>query len=446
MDTAYTSFSVAGINALPRFGEQFQSIFKEEVKPKSETIALYVHIPYCKTICQFCMLRKGAKATDEIPGLFIKSLINEFGLYRELLQNCKISTIYFGGGTPSMLSAFQFEEVLLALDKIFVFADDIEITFEGEATSLQKTDLLIALKRNHVRRISFGLQTFDENIRRLLGRTDCIGDLFKLRQQLDSLGFEEVNVDYIYNLPGTDVGFIEKDLLALKSFSPDSFDCHPLKYVSCSGFMLKEIVQNRMSVPNAEMRIAMFNTIREWAINNQFSEQFADQYSRIPGDNSNVYMKHLYGLNGGEYIGFGPGARSHYGDFGFSNNQNIDQYSTQIHGRVKPIAKSVHAPLSDNYITCFPKRNSRIYLDDIERSTDPAYFIEKLNCLSDRGYIEITNNGYSLTYLGLSWYQNIQEELLSKKQLLNHRATIKERANKLNNFDGYFDDLGMTLQ
>jgi len=446
MSDKYKFFSISGINALPRFSQNNSDDQNSEIiRPKSSKVSLYIHIPFCKTICRFCMLRRGAKSVNAIPDSFIDVLISESKLYQKTLNETKIDSIYFGGGTPSMLNYRQFEKILTELKKILNLNHDIEITFEGEPNSLNNYDLLKSLKENNVQRVSFGLQTFDEKIREFLGRTDKIAEIYELREKLQKLQFKEVNVDYLYNLPGTDIEFIKKDLTKLKKFSPDSIDFHPLKYISCSKFMLREIVNNQIVVPSSKLRIQMFKTIRSWCFDNNYNEQFADQYSRFGLDNSNKYMKHLYGLEGGEYIGLGPGARSHYGDYGFSNIQNLHDYISQTKSGLKPIDRITHAPLNDNYITCFPKRNDKLFQADINKTSNPPYFNQKINYLILLDYVVKKEGAFSLTKEGLNWYQNIQEDLLSENQKTNHIESILKRKTKLEEFNGYFDTLGGVL-
>lgn len=441
----FDDFSLSGINALPRFGEVRDAGLATDFQPVSEEIAVYVHIPYCKHICQFCMLRRGARAVGAIPDAFIKQLIAEFSFYRGKLEGRKISTIYFGGGTPSMLSPLQFETIFRAIKTNFHVSTGTEITFEGEAGSLKNLDLLNALSANDVSRISFGVQTFDQSLRDLLGRTDSIADLYTLGERLYTLKFKEINVDYIYNLPNMSLKGLEADIDQLKALNPISIDCHPLKYISCSGFMLQQIVDQNMTVPTAELRIEMFDLLRNWMFSNDFKEQFVDQYSKQELRGTSIYMQHLYGLRGGEYIGFGPGARSHYGDHGYSNVQGIDNYVKLVNEGSKPIEKIVRASLADNYVTCFPKRNLTLCHSTIGLTGSPGYFYDKLKELVALGYVTEIQAGYQLTRSGLQWYQNLQEYLLSADQHDRHQQTVRHRITKLSKFGDYFKNLNSEL-
>jgi oxygen-independent coproporphyrinogen-3 oxidase len=442
----FDKFSISGINALPRFGvNNNTAIDISGIRPIAKNISLYIHIPFCKSICHFCMLRRGAKAVNEVPQFYIDYIIKDIELHKINFEGCKINAVYFGGGTPSMLNSKQLEKILYAVYENFTVSPNVEITFEGEPQSLSNTDLLSSLKNNGVERVSFGLQTFNSELRAILGRTDTIKDVENLFSILSSYSFKEINIDYLYNLPDTNVSFLEEEFLLIKNLNPTSIDCHPLKYISCSGFMLQNIVSKRMSIPDSTLRIEMFNFIRQYLLNNRFKEQFVDQYSIYEKSETNQYMRNLYGLDGGEYLGIGPGSRSHYGNIGFTKNQNIDSYISTIQGDNFPIERITNASLIDNYITCFPKRNDKLFLTEINNSSNSKYFITQLQKLNNGGYIAFEENYYTLTSLGLSWYQNLQEILLSPTQRNNHLESVEHRRKKIDKHGSYFENLGAVL-
>ncbi|MDB5006272.1 MAG: hypothetical protein JWP45_665 [Mucilaginibacter sp.] len=442
----FSKFSISGVNALPRFGSSSldESIIRG-LKPISKSIALYIHIPFCKSICHFCMLRRGAKAVKDVPVEYIESLFKDLNFHRDHLEDIVINSIYFGGGTASMLSPLQFELILSAIKSVYTVSDNVEITFEGEPASLNNRDLLSCLKSNGVRRISFGLQTFNSELRNLLGRTDTIDEISELFNKLTAYNFKEVNVDYLYNLPNTNTDFILCELNQLIQFKPSSIDFHPLKYISCSKQMLRNIVEKCFSIPNAVTRLEMFNGIRKWIMSKGFVEQFVDQYSIYKNSETNQYMRNLYGLDGGEYLGIGPGSRSHFGNVGFSKLQSIDNYIASLSQQISPIEKSVSAPLIDNYVTCFPKRNDSLSIETLKLTSDPTYYFGKLRELEEQNYVEVIESGYVLTSLGLSWYQNLQEVLLSPGQRIKHRESIPDRISKFAQFNNYFENIGEFL-
>lgn len=439
----YERFSRVGINALPRFGTGSAAALAHGVEPLSPSIGLYVHIPFCRSLCRFCMLRRGSSARRNVPEVFIDALEAEIRLAQPITQDVKVGALYFGGGTPSLLSAAQVERLMGALRHSFIFENTLEITFEGEATSLCDTSLLMCLRDNGVQRVSFGLQTFDEDLRRLLGRFDTVADLYRLREALERISIPEINVDYLYCLPGTEIEFVTAELAKLHSYSVSSVDCHPLKYASCSRHMLNTIKVEGRRVPNAALRIAFFELIRESMLSAGFAEQFVDQYTRNAPATTNRYMRYLYGLDGGEYLGLGPGARSHFGDYGFQNVTDYAEYQRLLSTGVRPVSKSVHAPLSDNFVCCFPKRNDILSEDQVNGAASNEYLRGRLDHLRDGGFVELSGEGYSMTPQGLRWYQNLQEDLLSETQRGLHLKTVNERQIGANDFNGYFESLGV---
>lgn len=442
----FEKFSISGVNALPRFGMYNTSdINPLELRPFSKSISLYIHIPFCKSICHFCMLRRGAKAVDDVPKSYLDYLIKELNFYKLPFEDTKIHSIYFGGGTPSMLSPIQFELIINNIYSNFKVSEEVEITFEGEPQSLNNPLLLRSLCSNGVNRISFGLQTFDPHLRNLLGRTDTIAQIDSLFANLTAYPFKEINIDYLYNLPNTNIDFLEREFRLIKSLPLTSVDCHPLKYISCSSFMLRNIVESKLTIPNSNLRISMFNFIREFMLDNGFKEQFVDQYSIYDKTETNKYMRSLYGLDGGEYLGIGPGARSHYADTGFTNAQKLENYFSKIDNGILPIERITEASLTDNYITCFPKRNDQLNRKNISKSLHSEYFLRQLEGLRDGNYIDVTDGCYFLTSLGISWYQNIQEVLLSPVQRAKHLENALNRSKKFEKYGSYFENIGTTL-
>src|SRR5690606_26525909 len=110
-----------------------------------------------------------------------------------------------------------------------------------------------------------------------------------------------------------------------------------------------------------------------------------------------------------------------------------------------PIERFVSAPLVDNYIACFPKRNDILTEEDISKSSYSTYLHGILSELSKQGYLINIGGEYTLTLKGLTWYQNIQEKLLSPSQKTKHIETINNRVAKFSKFGDYFNELGAVI-
>lgn len=446
----YDAFSVAGVNALPRFPNagEGETIDTRTVLPYRSKIGLYVHIPVCLSICPFCMLRKGARASSQVEDDVFSAILREIELAsHRITLRASVDSIYVGGGTPSVLSKKQISELLSHCIRVFDCDEYVEITFEAEARSLLDISKVKTLADCGVRRVSYGVQTFNESLRRLLGREDSVSDLFRVRELLARVEIADVNVDYMYNLPGMTPGGVEQDLRMLAELEPTSVDCHPLKYASCAHAMLRAIVDSRLAIPGSAERVATFKLIRQWMAERGYQAQFADQYRKSEfGIDNNVYMQRLYGQHGGEYIGVGPGARSHFGDVGYSNLEDFQLYLKSLAEYRMPVVRAVHASMCDNYIACFPKRVDALAGAAVAQSLHAEYYWEKLMELTEASLIRNTGNHYVVTEEGLPWYQNLQEELLSPPQRRNHLRGASMRAEKLSRYGDYFMPVGRILK
>lgn len=442
----FEQFSLASVNALPRFGSRGYNpeILKTSIQVYRplHPVGIYIHIPFCKTICPFCMLRRRAKKSDIVPNEYIDALLKELKEKFKIFKPDRIDCLYIGGGTPSVMSSQQIKYLIQNVLLLTDTTEDFEITFEGEAQTLGQMEILNTLKEVNVKRISFGVQTFDNAIRKLLGRTDSIEDINKLLTNAKKLNFEDINIDYMYNLPGTNVSFIDKDFDIIESLPVTSVDCHPLKYTSCSTSLLRSIKDKELSIPDAKLRIKMFNTIRDRLANKNYFAQFTDQYCRLANFKGNIYMQHLYGLRGGEYIGVGAGSRGHIAGFGYTNIMDMREYVIRLNKNEHVYDRIIEAPMLDNYIACFPKRNDLLKKTAIKKSIFQNYYYQKLNKLTETGAIIENKDGWLLTNVGLQWYQNLQEVLLSPTQKKLHNETSKVRGGKLNVFGNYFKNCG----
>lgn len=440
----FENFSIQTVTALPRFGSEDRIEIGGQaymVLPHPGSISLYINIPFCRTICRFCMLRKAAKISEDVPQSFVDLLKSELKQRAKTFRENDVASIYFGGGTPSLLNGIQVADIINTIFKYYSISSEIEISIEGEAHSFNNIHFLKSLKGSNINRISFGLQTMDQNMRTFLGRTDSLTDVFSLKKKLDKIGFDDVNVDYLYNLPGTDTHFIEKDIRMVLDLGFDSIDCHPLKYISCSSNMLTDIVKLNLTLPDMNERISMFWIMRNMILE-QMNEQFVDQYTKTDVNLTNLYIRHLNGLDGGQYAGFGPGSRSHYGDYGLMNARTNHEYFNGVSEYGNAVEMMCHSTQIDNYITRLPKRNDFIDTATVNKSVYAEHFIRILNDLSNLEYLKIKDNKFSLTELGLSWYQNLQEVLLVPSQLERHIESTNIRAEKLKKYNDFFDTIG----
>ena len=179
---------------------------------------IYIHIPFCRSRCSYCDFATGMYSAA-LAERYVQTLIVEITSWREVEPPETVDTIYFGGGTPSLLSPVQLETLLSAVRKRFDVSLDAEITIEinpGSATP----ETLAAFRSLGINRASFGAQTFDDNELARLGRSHSADDTRRTFRYLRDAGFDNVSFDLIAGLPGQTMAGWRRNL-------DEAFRCGP---------------------------------------------------------------------------------------------------------------------------------------------------------------------------------------------------------------------------
>lgn len=172
---------------------------------------LYVHIPFCKTRCPFCPFYLGSGSREEIKG-YVKLLVKELETSSEQgLRDMLVNAVYFGGGTPSELEPEDFEELLSTIKRSYRLSNDCEITVEGRVSSFAE-DKMKACVDNGVNRFSIGVQTFNTELRRSIGRQNSGAEVIGTLEKLASFKQAAVIIDLLYGLPGQTLAQWSEDL------------------------------------------------------------------------------------------------------------------------------------------------------------------------------------------------------------------------------------------
>jgi len=182
---------------------------------------IYIHIPFCRSRCSYCDFATGMYESG-IAEQYAGALCSEVNDWCEIERPSVVDTIYFGGGTPSLLTASQIESIAASVHSRFEVTEDAEVTLEinpgdGGATAGSKREAMREWLRLGINRASFGAQTFDDRDLKHLGRTHSAADIRTTFQHLRDAGFANINFDLIAGLPGQTLDGWKRNLeLALK--------------------------------------------------------------------------------------------------------------------------------------------------------------------------------------------------------------------------------------
>ncbi|MCP4550921.1 MAG: radical SAM family heme chaperone HemW [Bacteroidetes bacterium] len=279
---------------------------------------IYIHIPFCKQKCYYCNFYSVASIKNK--DRFLEVLKKEIYHQRKYLKNEIVNTIYFGGGTPSMFSKNEIEDVYAELIKHFNIGNSVEVTVEANPDDLSKKKL-DEFKSSIINRLSIGIQSFFDGDLHYLNRThDSKQAINSIRWALDS-GFSNLSIDLIYGIPTLSLEnwkrnlelFFELNIPHLSSYALTIEPKTPLKHL---------IEKKKIAAINEKDLVAHFDLLLELTEMNDFIHYEISNFSK-----KGYYSKHnsLYWL-GRNYLGLGPSAHSFNGLSRQWNISNLTQY------------------------------------------------------------------------------------------------------------------------
>ena len=370
---------------------------------------IYIHIPFCKKLCFYCDFYHVISVNDY--SAFIDALLKEASLRRDYLENETISTIYIGGGTPSVLSVKDLETILNHINNIFCLSEDCEITFEMNPDDVQPV-YLEGLRNCKVNRISLGIQSWrDSDLKMLNRRHDSEGAVKALRNTLDA-GFENVTIDLIYGLPGMTLKDWESNLDFSFSFDIKHLSAYHLTIEPGTVFG-KMLEKGLISEIDENDSAAQFNTLIEKSENAGFIQYEISNFGK-PGyfsiHNSN-YWKQV------SYLGLGPSAHSFNG---YSRQWNINDLKGFIKSvkTGKPFFESEELDIKkrfNEYIMTSLRTMWGIDLEYVEESFEKEGYDYVVNLswkYRDYGLMKLEKNSLVLTNQGKLISDNIISEFM----------------------------------
>jgi len=273
---------------------------------------IYLHIPFCKKLCFYCDFYH-VKATDDST-IFIDALLKEAILRQDYLRTETISTIYFGGGTPSVLSVKETDRILDRIYKLFKVDNNCEITIELNPDDVNPA-YLSGIKGLNINRISLGIQSWRDSDLKMLNRRHDSGRATEALKETFNAGFENVTIDLIYGIPGMTLEEWISNLDYSFSFDIKHLSAYHLTIETGTVFS-KMVEKGLMSEIEEEESALLFNTLIEKSESAGFTHYEISNFGK-PGffsvHNSN-YWKQV------TYLGLGPSAHSFNG---YSRQWNI---------------------------------------------------------------------------------------------------------------------------
>ena len=280
---------------------------------------IYIHIPFCKKKCNYCAFNSKTFFDDEVEN-YVDALTTEISL---TTNHYPLSTIYFGGGTPSILNLKQFEKIFNALNRNFAVEKNAEITAEINPGTVDE-NFLRELKNLGVNRLSVGCQSFDDKILKTLGRIHTSKTALSTVATAKNF-FDNISVDLMYALPGQTLKNLRDDLKIISALDIQHISIYGLEVEEGTKFFeLNQ--QNKLNLPSDEICSDMYDFITEKIPALGFSRYEVSNFAK-----KNFESRHNSGYwTGKNYFGFGAGAHSFIKNLRTSNVADVATYIKKI--------------------------------------------------------------------------------------------------------------------
>ena len=292
---------------------------------------IYIHIPFCKSKCHYCDFYSTTDL-NIIPD-FIESLKREISLYQN--SNMKFDTIYFGGGTPSLLTSKQIKIILSKLYSSFNISKNAEITLEANPKTLNKEKLL-ELQDSGINRLIIGVQSFINSNLNLLGRTHSEKDSIKALENAKSAGFTNFGIDIIFGIPEQNIKDLKYDLNLAISYELNHISAYLLTYEP--GTVLYNKIKNNIFSKLNDIKCAgMLKYIQNFFQKKEYEQYEISNYSKYKSFRSRHNQKYWSDIN---YLGFGPSAHSYIKPRRYWNLKSINKYIKILNNNELPVSGS----------------------------------------------------------------------------------------------------------
>ena len=371
---------------------------------------LYIHVPFCRKKCGYCAfyslpLEEGKPGADQIAA-YSASLIRELRLWGERLGKVPVETVFFGGGTPSLLPGRTIGLVLDTARKVFSLADAAEISAEANPDSALEDGWLFEARRAGVNRLSLGVQSFDDADLALLGRPHSARAAQAAFETARTAGFANISLDLMWGLPGP-APQSQLQVLWLRQLRLAA-DLQP-EHISAYGLTLepdtpleKSRAEGRIALPPEKEQASMYLTGTEYLESRGYMQYEISNYARM-----GFACRHNIGYwEGTDYLGLGPAAVSTMEGKRWTNFEDVREWQRAIKvGVIAPTVEDLDARTRAKEMLMLRLRmNGGLLLKDWRQLTGRSFLTEfgpLVNLLQQNSLAATRSGRFRLTRAGM---------------------------------------------
>ena len=369
---------------------------------------LYLHIPFCRQACHYCDFHfsTSLKAKTEI----VQAICHEIFLQKDYLQDKNLETIYFGGGTPSLLEEADFIQIFETISKYFNIKPNAEITLEANPDDLTKEKLLL-FKKYHINRLSIGIQSFHEEHLKSLNRIHSSQEAETCVKLSQDIGIQNLTIDLIYAIPAESHAIFEVDLQKAVSLKTNHISAYCLTIEPKTVFA-KWLKQGKIQVIDDDYAATQFDMLVNSLTQNGF-----EQYEICSFTKSESYSRHNTSYwKQEEYLGIGPSAHSFNHVSRQYNVSNNTKYVKELQQNIVPAEVEI-LTIQDQvneYLLTGLRTKWGCNIQKINTLSNQAF--QKQNAFElekqiQEGFLKIENDTLLLTYKGKLFADRIASDL-----------------------------------
>jgi oxygen-independent coproporphyrinogen-3 oxidase len=380
-------------------------------------LSLYVHIPFCKTLCYYCACNKIVTRNAERVQKYMRHLGQEIDMQSALFdRNRKIEQLHFGGGTPTYLNEAELRALMAHLRTAFNFdeSDTREFSIEVDPRTVN-TQMMGVLAELGFNRLSLGIQDFDENVQRAVNRVQSADDVDGLVRDARDNRFKSISFDLIYGLPHQSVATFDKTLDIALEMRPDRLAIY--NYAHLPARFKGQRMINDADIPDPQTKLEILHHTIDKLANSEYVYIGMDHFA-LPGDDlvkaqeNGTLQRNFqgYSTHGGcDLIGLGVSAIGSIGNAFMQNTPSTIEYETLLHEGNLPIKRGLEVDDDDllradviKQLMCYDRLNFATFNTDngIEFRDYFDDELTRLEPLAKDGLITLDENAITITPKG----------------------------------------------
>ena len=286
----------------------------------NKNIGLYIHIPFCKRKCNYCDFYSLACSDKSDFSEYVSAICAHMRRESHLYTGCIVDSVFFGGGTPSLLDPDDFKRICDTVRECFALAPSAELSLEANPCTVTKKALDV-YKKCGINRLSIGLQSSHSDELSTLGRLHSLADFERAFSLARDVGFDNISVDIMYALPEQNLDKFIKTIDYVASFEPEHISSYCLKIESGTPF-----AKMALNLPDEDTQYEMYMKMCERLCELGYEQYEISNFAKN-GHRCAHNLKYWLSM---EYVGFGPSAHSFFDGVRYSYEPSISEYCSAI--------------------------------------------------------------------------------------------------------------------